>query len=456
MPSIVADPQADLESYIGSLVAEQTRARYIGPAEVRALAQKYGQQHGVDPKVLYAMARTETGRDGKQFDTQATSHKGAKGLMQFTDGTAAMYEIDPLDPEQAMDGAARYMKDALKMFGGDYRKAVASYNAGPPAVRSYGGVPPFKETQDYVRLVDQFSKEPDQSSVTGGPVSQNVSNEAPNPRTQMKSRADSWLGTPYKWGGMTKQGVDCSAFISQVWGVSRQTTDSLKNVAAPVARDQMLPGDVLNLPTYSDPQGYGHVRMFDGWANPEKTKMYVYESTDPQGVIRRVVDVDDKYTPMRLNALAAEQATPAAPAIPGVNDRTAPDPTGSSVRDPSDTSATVLASTGFTAPTARSGNGATGPSVNDAGSRDDWRLAPHPHPDTDLLGPDPMNDVEPLGAMDLEKALGSYAPGSTPKLQSWQDQPGYFKNLLDPMSAPLTQSRASARRSSYPFTLGDF
>lgn len=125
----------------------------------------------------------------------------------------------------------------------------------------------------------------------------------------MRQRAESYVGTPYLWGGTTKQGIDCSAFISNVWGVGRHTTDTLQKVAAPVNREELEPGDALNLPTWKDPRGYGHVRMFDGWADPEKKSMYVYESSSATGgVVRRVIPYDAAYQPMRLKTSdAAEQ-----------------------------------------------------------------------------------------------------------------------------------------------------
>lgn len=138
---------------------------------------------------------------------------------------------------------------------------------------------------------------------------------------EMRQRADSLIGTPYQWGGTTKQGIDCSAFISNVWGVGRQTTDTLTKVAAPVSRDELEPGDALNLPTFKDPQGYGHVRMFDGWADPEKKTMHVYESSSSTGgVVRRVLPYDPKYQPMRLNTsdAAPQRAAPIAQATAAV------------------------------------------------------------------------------------------------------------------------------------------
>lgn len=128
-------------------------------------------------------------------------------------------------------------------------------------------------------------------------------------RGGFSDRAREYVGTPYQWGGTTKQGIDCSAFISNVWGVGRQTTDTLTSVARPVSTDTLKPGDALNLPTWKDPRGYGHVRMFDGWADPDKKTMHVYESSVATGgVVRRVIPYDPSYQPMRLNTLAADDA----------------------------------------------------------------------------------------------------------------------------------------------------
>jgi peptidoglycan DL-endopeptidase CwlO len=109
-----------------------------------------GAKHGVSPTLLAAMAKTES-----NFNPKAGSSAGAQGLMQFMPGTARSYGIDPWDPAQAVDGAARYMANSLRQFGGSVDKAVASYNAGAGAVQKYGGVPPYGETQNYVRLVKQ-------------------------------------------------------------------------------------------------------------------------------------------------------------------------------------------------------------------------------------------------------------------------------------------------------------
>jgi len=128
--------------------------------------------------------------------------------------------------------------------------------------------------------------------VPGGP--------APLSRSDMVKTAESLMGVPYVWGGTVNSGLDCSAFVSKVWGVSRHTTDNLSAVSHPVAKDQLQTGDALNLTTGADPEGDGHVRLFDKWADPQHTRMWVYEETPPRS-IHHVINWDPKYQPMRRN-----------------------------------------------------------------------------------------------------------------------------------------------------------
>jgi cell wall-associated NlpC family hydrolase len=107
-----------------------------------------GAKYGVSPAVLAAMASQESG-----FNASAVSPAGAKGLMQFMPGTAAGLGVNPLDPASSVDGAARYLADLTGRFGST-ELALAAYNAGPGTVSRYGGVPPYAETQNYVRAVE--------------------------------------------------------------------------------------------------------------------------------------------------------------------------------------------------------------------------------------------------------------------------------------------------------------
>jgi len=129
-----------------------------------------------------------------------------------------------------------------------------------------------------------------QPFVPGGP--------APMSRSEILKNAQQYLDVPYVWGGDSGSGLDCSAFVSKTWGVSRHTTDNLSAIATPISKDELQAGDALNLTTARDAEGTGHVRLFDRWANPEHTRMYVYEETPPRS-IHQVINWDPKYQPMR-------------------------------------------------------------------------------------------------------------------------------------------------------------
>jgi soluble lytic murein transglycosylase-like protein len=114
-------------------------------AEISTAAER----NGLDPALLAGLIKQESG-----FNSTARSGAGAQGLTQLMPGTAAGLGVtDPLDPAQSIEGGAKYLKQQLDRFGGDVARGLAAYNAGPGAVQRFGGVPPYAETQNYVRAV---------------------------------------------------------------------------------------------------------------------------------------------------------------------------------------------------------------------------------------------------------------------------------------------------------------
>ena len=109
-------------------------------------------RHGVDAPLIKAMVRAESA-----FDPKAVSHKGALGLMQIMPKNLKRLQVkDPYNPWDNIMGGTRYLKQMLGRFEGQLPLALAAYNAGPKAVEQYRGIPPYDETQNYVRKVMRF------------------------------------------------------------------------------------------------------------------------------------------------------------------------------------------------------------------------------------------------------------------------------------------------------------
>lgn len=118
-------------------------------AQLDAIFDEASSKYGVDAKFLKAIAKCES-----DFSTECTSRSGAMGIMQLMPQTAASLGVtNAYDPYQNIMGGARYISEKLAQYNGDKSLALAAYNAGSGNVAKYGGIPPFKETQNYVAKV---------------------------------------------------------------------------------------------------------------------------------------------------------------------------------------------------------------------------------------------------------------------------------------------------------------
>lgn len=158
-PQVRTQPQANARSARSLAMAPLSLALPGGSTvPYQSLIVAAAQKYGLDPALLAGIVKQES-----NFNPNAKSGAGAKGLTQLMDSTARGLGVtDPYDPAQSIDGGARFLSELMHQFHGDQSLAVAAYNAGPVAVQKYGGIPPYEETRIYVPKVlgyaAQFSR----------------------------------------------------------------------------------------------------------------------------------------------------------------------------------------------------------------------------------------------------------------------------------------------------------
>jgi len=149
-----ADFQSILDSKLNMPQTQNSQNKVFSPLsadrmEIEGLIEKYSARNGLDKDFVKALVKQESG-----FNPKATSKCGAMGLMQLMPGTAQGIGVtNPYDAEQNIAGGTKYLRSMIDRFEGNEKLALAAYNAGPNAVKKYGGIPPYQETQNYVKNV---------------------------------------------------------------------------------------------------------------------------------------------------------------------------------------------------------------------------------------------------------------------------------------------------------------
>ena len=149
LASFAQKPDADFQKILESSVQNRKNPTSVSRSEIDNLISKYSDKNGLDEDFVKAVINQESG-----FNPNATSHCGAMGLMQLMPSTAQGLGVkNAYDAEQNIEGGTKYLKGLMDRFGNDKQLALAAYNAGPNAVKKYGGIPPYAETQNYVKKV---------------------------------------------------------------------------------------------------------------------------------------------------------------------------------------------------------------------------------------------------------------------------------------------------------------
>ena len=135
-----------------SSLATATEPQSTGRDHIEELVEEAASRHRVDPELVHAIVQVES-----NYNPYAVSNKGARGLMQLIPATARRFGVvNSFDPQANLDGGIRYLKYLMGMFNGDLQLSLAAYNAGEMAVARSQGVPPYRETRNYIRKIGEL------------------------------------------------------------------------------------------------------------------------------------------------------------------------------------------------------------------------------------------------------------------------------------------------------------
>lgn len=223
----------------------------------------------ITPSLIAAQIEAESG-----WDPTAVSPVGAQGISQFMPGTWATYgkdgngdgKADPFDPQDAIISQGHYMcslVDTVRRYldtgqasGNITDLALAAYNAGPGAVQTHHGIPPFEETRNYVERIKDLAGKYQQATNTAS-------------SSTLLAAAQKYVGTPYKWGGTTSAGLDCSGLVWRAYAdigkpISARTADQIiKSAPVRVSPENLQPGDLIGF-SYSGSSHVHHIGFYAG------------------------------------------------------------------------------------------------------------------------------------------------------------------------------------------------
>lgn len=206
-----------------------------GASKAQSLDQifeKAAETYDVPVSLLKAMAKVES-----NFNPKAVSHAGAKGVMQLMPATAKALGVnDAFDPEQNIMGGAKYISQMLERYDGNTKLALAAYNAGSGNVRKYGGIPPFKETQNYVKKVMNYAGE----SLTAGNYTPSVPKGDITIPTNKTTRQKDVEQSIISFMDFTQ--MDYLAFIESL---KHRTSMSLSNILNDVPENRVDTADIF-------------------------------------------------------------------------------------------------------------------------------------------------------------------------------------------------------------------